>query len=82
VAAFCHEALGEIVRPRRRPGRKRTASTSSPIVETVVTAAPTTVTEAGTSLPPSDASEVGQTQPARPRGPRIAQVRMVTTPST
>jgi len=82
VAAFCHEALGEIVRPRRRPGRKRIASTSSPIVETVVIAAPTTVTEAGTSLPPSDGSEVGQTQPARARGPRIAQVRMVTTPST
>ena len=82
VAAFCHEVLGEIVRPRRRPGRKRIASTSSPIVESVVTAAPATVTEAGTSLPPSDGSEVDQTRPVRPRGPRIAQVRMVTTPST
>ena len=82
VAAFCHEVLGEIVRPRRRPGRKRMASTSSPIVETVVAAAPATTTEAGAALPPSDGSEVDQTRPARPRGPRIAQVRMVTTPST
>ena len=42
VAAFCHEVLGEIVRPRQRPGRKRTVSTASPIVETAVTAAPAT----------------------------------------
>ena len=38
VAAFCHEVLGEVVRPRRRPGRKRIASTSCPLVETAVTA--------------------------------------------
>ena len=82
VAAFCHEVLGEIVRPRRRPGRKRIASTSSPIVETVVTAAPATATEAGASVPPSDDPEVDQTRPVRARGPRIAQVRMVTTPNT
>ena len=83
VAAFCHEVLGEIVRPRRRPGRKRIASTSSPIVETAVTGAPATATEAGAaSLPPSDDPEVDQTRPVRPRGPRIAQVRMVTTPNT
>src|SRR5437660_6951637 len=24
IAVFCHEVLGEVVRPRRRPGRKRT----------------------------------------------------------
>lgn len=82
VAAFCHEVLGEIVRPRRRPGRKRIASTSAPIVETAVTAAPATATEAAASLPPSDDPEVYQTRPVRPRGPRIAQVRMVTTPNT
>jgi hypothetical protein len=34
VAKFCHEVLGEIVRPRRRPGRKRPVSTTSPIAET------------------------------------------------
>ncbi len=85
VAAFCHKVLGEIVRPRRRPGRKRIASTSSPLVETAVTAAPATATEAGALLPPSDDPEVDQTRPVRPvrpRGPRIAQVRMVTTPNT
>ena len=82
VAAFCHEVLGEIVRPRRRPGRKRIASTSAPIVETTVTAAPATATEAAASLPPTDDPDVDQTRPVRPRGPRIAQVRMMTTPNT
>ena len=82
VAAFCHEVLGEIVRPRRRPGRKRIASTSSPIAEGAVTAVPATGTEAVASLPASDDPEVDQTRSLRPRGPRIAQVRMLTTPST
>jgi hypothetical protein len=81
VAAFCHEVLGDVVRPRRRPGRKRLASTSMPIAETAVTASPTADTEAVASLPPSEGPQVDQTPPARPRGPRIAQVRLVTTPS-
>src|SRR5207237_656361 len=29
IAVFCHEVLGEIVRPRRRPGRKRTSVSSN-----------------------------------------------------
>src|SRR5207247_10237656 len=29
IAAFCHQVLGEIVRPRRRPGRKRTPAVAS-----------------------------------------------------
>jgi hypothetical protein len=81
VAAFCHEVLGEIVRPRRRPGRKRLAPTSSPIAETAVTAAPATGQEAVASLPPSEGPEVDETRSGRPRGPRIAQVRLVTAPS-
>lgn len=82
VAAFCHEVLGEIVRPRRRPGRKRSASTGSPIVESAVTAAPATAAEAEPTLPPTGDPDDDQTRPVRPRGPRIAQVRMVTTPNT
>jgi hypothetical protein len=30
IATFCHQILGEIVRPRRRPGRKRPASPVEP----------------------------------------------------
>src|SRR5256884_8982107 len=29
IAVFCHEVLGEVVRPRRRPGRKRTPGSSN-----------------------------------------------------
>jgi hypothetical protein len=29
VAAFCHEVLGEIVRQKRRPNRKRPSSTAA-----------------------------------------------------
>src|SRR5438093_13560535 len=29
IAVFCHEVLGEIVQPRRRPGRKRTCVSSN-----------------------------------------------------
>src|SRR5882672_6850368 len=46
VAVFCHEVLGEIVRPRRRPGRKRTPVPVSPNGE-------------GPRLEAAPASEVG-----------------------
>ena len=82
VAAFCHEVLGEIVRPRRRPGRKRVASSTFPSTDPALNAEAATGTKAGASLPQSDDPEVDQTRPVRPRGPRIAQVRMVTTPNT
>jgi hypothetical protein len=82
VAAFCHEVLGEIVRPRRRPGRKRIASSASPSTDPAVNAEAATGTKAVTSLPPNDDPEVDQNRSVRPRGPRIAQVRMVTTPNT
>jgi len=81
MAEFCHEVLGEMVRPRRRPGRKRPLSTGSPIVESAVTAAPAAAAEAEAVLPPTAALEVDQARSVRPRGPRIAQVRMATTPS-
>jgi hypothetical protein len=82
VAAFCHQVLGEIVRPRRRPGRKRIASSTSPSPDPAVNAETATGTKAEPSPLPTDDPEVDQTRPVRPRGPRIAQVRMVTTPST
>src|SRR3990172_12742360 len=29
IAAFCHQVIGEIVRPRKRPGRKRSPVSAS-----------------------------------------------------
>ena len=76
VAQFCHQVLGENVRPRKRPVRKRPpfmassnggeiGPVSPPVAETGVSAEPVT------NLDGTDAT------PARARGPRIAQVRML-----
>jgi hypothetical protein len=73
VAVFCHEVLGEIVRPRRRPGRKR------PVVPAVAT--PETAQQQPTDSPqpvePTGNGNSDDAQPSRSRGPRIAQVRML-----
>ena len=77
VAVFCHEVLGEIVRPRRRPGRKR------PVVPSVTSAA--SGTEPPTDTPPPTVPTSGgngEDAPPRSRGPRIAQVRMLKPQST
>ena len=64
IAMFCHQVLGEIIRPRKRPTRKRPPATvSMPTAESSTPAEP---------LPNSDGSE---TSLNRSRGPRIAQVR-------
>lgn len=73
VAVFCHEVLGEIVRPRRRPGRKRPVVLAVSTPETAQQLPPDTLPTA--ELPVNGSSEDSQ-QP-RPRGPRIAQVRML-----
>jgi hypothetical protein len=76
IAAFCHQVIGEIVRPRRRPGRKRSpvfASTNGG--ESAPDSAP--ASEASTSAKPPADSNGNQTPPGRTRGPRIAQVRML-----
>ena len=66
IATFCHQILGEIVRPHRRPGRKRPASPaeSNGRVATPAQSEPTD-------------SDAGATPQSRSRGPRIAQVRML-----
>ena len=72
VAVFCHEVLGEIVRPRRRPGRRR------PGVPSI--ASPATASEPPTDTPPPAEPTSGcnvEDAPPRSRGPRIAQVRML-----
>ena len=74
VAMFCHQVLGEIVRPRKRPTRKRPPATVSMngrpgATDSMPTAESSTPAE---PLPNSDGSE---TPLNRSRGPRIAQVR-------
>lgn len=74
VAVFCHEVLGEIVRPRRRTGRKR------PVVPAASFAEAISPQPADAPLPgesPANGSGDEPQQQARTRGPRIAQVRML-----
>ncbi len=73
VAVFCHEVLGEIVRPRRRPGRKRPVV---PAVSSPDAVQPQPPDALPAAEPPANVSSEDSQQP-RPRGPRIAQVRML-----
>jgi hypothetical protein len=76
IAVFCHEVLGEIVRPRRRSGRRR------PVFPATTT--PASALDQSTATPtPSEptASSSSEDPPSRSRGPRIAQVRMLKPPT-
>jgi len=81
IAVFCHQVLGENVRPRKRPGRKRPAVPVSPNGEgTPLESAPASEVGApAESTTNPDSNEATQT---RTRGPRIAQVRMLKPQST
>jgi hypothetical protein len=81
IATFCHQILGEIVRPHRRPGRKRPPS---PVEANGRVASPAQ-SESAADRPLQESladSNGGETPQARSRGPRIAQVRMLKTEST
>jgi hypothetical protein len=76
IAQFCHQVLGENVRPRKRPGRRRPLVSPSANGEGAIVE----------SLPASDAGaptervtnpDGGDSTTGRARGPRIAQVRML-----
>jgi len=81
IAAFCHEVLGENVRPRRRPGRKRPSASASPETGVPAPTAPQPTTDHSPTERVADSNSSG-TPLARTRGPRIAQVRMLTPQST
>jgi len=66
IAAFCHQILGEIVRPHRRPGRKRPPSPAEPNGRVAAPVQPEPVDSNG-----------GEVSKPSSRGPRIAQVRML-----
>ena len=80
VAAFCHEVIGEVVRPRRRAPRKRTVRRQSVAAEgkAIAQAADPIPSKAsaGQPVPETGAEAV----PQRSRGPRIAQVRLIQSP--
>jgi hypothetical protein len=76
IATFCHQILGEIVRPHRRPGRKRPAS---PAEQNGRIASPAQTEPGEIRLgqePPADPNGSGIPQ-IRSCGPRIAQVRIL-----
>lgn len=80
IAMFCHQFLGESIRPRRRPVRKRpTAPVSANGGQTAMDPE-----RAGESSPPAGLfpnSDGGEASLTRPRGPRIAQIRKLTSSS-
>jgi len=81
IAMFCHQALGENVRPRKRPGRKRPATPVSPNGEgTSLESAP--ASEVGAPAEPPTNPDSNEAPQTRARGPRIAQVRMLKPQST
>jgi hypothetical protein len=78
VAAFCHEILAEVVRPRRRPNRKR-ALTLTPTHDATPrpqTTEPPSVLKSHEAASTGDGNGADASSP-RVRGPRIAQVRML-----
>lgn len=81
VAVFCHQVLGESVRARKRPGRKRLPiSAPENGVETASNPIPTN--EASAPAEPPANSNGEEALQIRARGPRIAQVRMLKPQST
>lgn len=78
IAVFCHEVLGETVRPRKRPGRKRSA------VPTTSASEATPQQPSGRPQPTEPSTDPADSETVQPRtrGPRIAQVRMLKSETT
>ena len=77
IAMFCHQVLGENIRPRKRPVRRRPpAVTPSPSL-----IRPSETVQPGETTPAPEPSTNGDELPlARTRGPRIAQIRKLNSP--
>ena len=82
IAAFCHEVLGETIRPRRKSNRKRPLPL--PLTNGDISATVPVITQpspqpacAGDALDPNES----ETPAPRTRGPRIAQVRKLNPPT-
>ena len=81
IATFCHQIIGEIVRPHRRPGRKRPPSPAAPNGRVDSPAQSEQANDHPSQEPQADSNGSGTPQ-TRSRGPRIAQVRMLKPEST
>jgi hypothetical protein len=81
IATFCHQIIGEIVRPHRRPGRKRPPSSAEPNGRVASPAQSEPADDRSLPESPADTNGSGTPQ-TRSRGPRIAQVRMLKPEST
>ncbi len=76
IAAFCHQVLTEIVRPRKRPTRRRPVSFAEPNDRAALPAQSEPTDDHPSQESPANSSVNGTPQ-TRSRGPRIAQVRML-----
>ncbi|HPV10626.1 MAG TPA: hypothetical protein PKW83_08110 [Verrucomicrobiota bacterium] len=76
IAQFCHQVLGENVRPRRRPGRKRPLIPAPTNGEATKPDSPQ-ASYGGVPLESAVNTEGGETAQSCARGPRIAHVRML-----
>lgn len=74
IAMFCHQVLGESIRPRKRPARKRLPASVSVNGGAVVTDSLPAVESSAPAEQLSN-SDSGETSLTRSRGPRIAQIR-------
>ena len=74
IAAFCHEILGEIIRPKRRSNRKRFLPLAA--VNENPNGAPNDASTSANAGTKPEGKEV-EASAARKHGPRIAQVRML-----
>jgi hypothetical protein len=81
IATFCHQVIGEIVRPHKRPARKRPASAAEPNGRVLSPAQSESADDHPAQESPADTNGSGTPQ-TRGRGPRIAQVRMLKPEST
>jgi len=78
IAMFCHQVLGENIRPRRRPAqRPASAPASANVGAAAAHFTPTVQSSTPAELPQN--SDGGESSLPRPRGPRIAQIRKFTT---
>jgi hypothetical protein len=81
IAVFCHQVLGEGIRPRKRPGRKRPPVPTPTNGEATTSESPP-ANNGGGPVESTANAEVGEAAQTRARGPRIAQVRMLKPQST
>jgi hypothetical protein len=76
IAAYCHEVLGERVRPKRRPTARKHGATQAPPAMSSEPPFPLPVANGNAEQP----GETKENNAPRSRGPRIAQVRMLNQP--